>query len=142
MMMTQLIAQAGDAGGVMTIGAGVITAIGIAAAGIVTAFRKGQASPRQAVTLQEPVPEVPVKRVYSPPTYYQHHALEKRVERVEGAVDQLRRDQAEQYRMLMNAGEERKDKIFEKMDGIARGWHQRMDVLMKLQGIPNSDHHE
>lgn len=106
----------------------VITAFGTAMA----AYRKGQANPAPSrdVTLKEPVPEVPFKRVYSPPSFSQHMDLARRVGELEIDVKTMRREQGEQFRRLLEVGEERKDKIFEKIDNMARGFHARVDQIM------------
>jgi hypothetical protein len=118
----------------------VVAVIGAVASGLV-AWKKGEAKGRgDKVTLQEPVPEIPVKRVFSPPTFYRHQELVRRVaslenetkehrEYVEGPLRDIRRENGEQFVKLMNAGEDRKDKI---MDGFAKDMariHERMNKI-------------
>lgn len=111
-----------------------ITGFVVAVIGAVGAFlarQKGKAEGRaETITLTDPMPEVPTKQVFSPPTYHQHEALAHRVTRVEVSVDQLRRDQQEQFTKLLQAGETRADRLAEKIDGVAVGFHRRVDQLL------------
>lgn len=91
----------------------------------------GRKEGAQSITLQNPVPDVPVKRVYSPPSFSQHMDLVRRIEVVEGNVAELRRDQAIQFLKLMEVGERRKDDILERFDVVARGFHDRVDQIIK-----------
>ena len=101
----------------------VIVALGTGGAAWIVAFKKGQATAGE-VSLQDPVPEVPVRKVYTPPSFYQHQDLVRRVaaleheskahrEYVEAQLRDIRRENAEQFVKLMNAGETRKDAIME-----------------------------
>jgi len=103
--------------------------------------KKAGAKEAGEVTLKEPVPEVPVKRVYTPPTFSQHQDVVRRVAQLEADAKEnrehfeqqlrdIRREQAEQFVKLMQAGEMRKDMIFEKIDSMARGFHARVDQIM------------
>jgi len=106
----------------------VITAFG----GAFAAYKKGQANPppSREVTLKEPVAEVPVKRIYTPPTFSQHQDVVRRVGQLESDVRDIRTKQGEQFTRLLEVGEERKDKIFEKIDNMARGFHARVDQIL------------
>lgn len=106
----------------------VIGAIG----GVWVAYRKGQAS-ATSTRLEAPVPTITTKREYSPPTYFQHHALDLRVGKLETCVDQMRRDNEHQFKTLLVAGEERMMRMMDKLDGVATGFHRRVDQLMKLK---------
>ena len=112
----------------------------------IIAFRKGKAT-RQKVTLEEPVPTVPVQRTYTPPTFSQHQDLVRRVksleedakehrEHVETQLRDIRREQSEQFVKLMNAGESRKDMIMESMNDMVRNFHARVDQLIDGHRTP------
>lgn len=124
-----------------------IIALGTAGAAWIVALRKGERQgvekERSKVTLQDPVPEVPVKKVYSPPSFYQHMDLVRRVEKVEQKTDELadaltatateiRKQASENFVEILRAGHERENRLAEKLDGIARGFHGRVDELMKF----------
>lgn len=128
----------------------VILALGTAGAAWIGAMRwmakKQEKREAEAakVSLHEPVPEVPVKRVYSPPTFYQHRELERRLGILEAAHEafsreareefaEIRRESHESFVKLLNAGHERGDRLLEKIDGVARGIHARVDELLKNQ---------
>jgi hypothetical protein len=104
-----------------------ITTLGVAIGGVIKAYKVGEAKGRgDKVTLQEPVPEVPIRKVFTPPTFTQHQDLMRRVdvlekgtqahrEYVEGQFRDIRREGSEQFIKLMNAGETRKDAIMEEV---------------------------
>lgn len=106
------------------------------------AWKKGEAKGRgENVTLKEPVPELPVRKVYTPPTFSQHQELVRRVaaleteskehrEYVEGQLRDIRREQSEQFVKLMNAGETRKDAIMDSINDMVRSFHSRVDNLI------------
>ncbi len=83
------------------------------------------------ITLQNPVPEVPTRKVSTPPSWDAHRALVDRVTALEMVTQELRRDAAHQYHELMTAGAAREQSISDKLDGIARGIHSRIDAFMK-----------
>lgn len=98
---------------------------------VIIAWKKGVSKGQtNKVTLPDPMPEVPVKRVYSPPSFSQHMDLVRRIEVMESNVADLRRDQAQQFLRLMEVGEKRKDDILEKFETVARGFHSRVDQLI------------
>lgn len=93
------------------------------------------------VTLKDPLPTMPTQRVYSPPSFSQHMEVVRRVallesdaretrEYVETQLREIRREGAEQFVKLMQAGESRKDDICNKFDTVARGFHDRVDQIM------------
>jgi len=90
--------------------------------------------------LEDPVPEVPTRKVSTPPSWDAHRALADRVTRQEQISNELRTDlqevrkeAAESYKELMSAGNERERSISDKLDGIARSIHSRIDELMKTK---------
>ena len=95
------------------------------------------------VTLKDPMPEMPVKRVYSPPSFSQHMNVVDRVVKLEKEADELReafhkesaairRDLSKQYVEILHAGHERENRISDKLDDIARAFHSRVDELVKF----------
>jgi hypothetical protein len=103
----------------------VIGAIG----GVWVAYRKGQAS--TSTRIDEPVPVIRTSRVSVPPTWDQHVELVHRVTSLEHTTAELRRDLAAQFRELLQAGGERELRLAEKLDGMARGIHHRIDEILK-----------
>ena len=83
----------------------------------------------QRVRFTEPLQEIPVKRVSSPPSWDQHSGLERRVTCLEAANHEMRREMAQQYREILESGGMREIRLTEKLDGIARGIHSRIDSL-------------
>ena len=115
---------------------GWITTFIVAIVGAVAAAwakTRGRAEGRaEAVTLGEPVPTVPTRKVFSPPSWDQHAALVDRVSRLENTTIELRRDVALQFRELLEAGGQRENRLSEKLDGMARGFHSRVDRMMEV----------
>lgn len=92
----------------------------------------------EGVIVRDPVPEVPTRKVSTPPSWDAHTALCDRMTRQEVISNELRhdlgevrKDMAQQYRELMHAGHERETNITDKLDGMARGIHARIDELIK-----------
>ena len=109
---------------------GLIVAVIGALASAVVAYKKGVAS-TQDVSLRSPVPTIPTQKVSSPPSWDAHRALCDRVARVEETTHELRRDVASQYREIMKAGADREASLSDKLDGIARGIHSRIDAIVQ-----------
>jgi hypothetical protein len=118
-----------------------IAVIGAIAAGIALVIGKKQGraeAEENNVTIKHPVPTVPMSKVSTPPTWDAHVALCDRVTRQEVISNELRHDLSEvrkdmehQYRELLAAGHERERNITDKLDGVARGIHARIDEIMK-----------
>ena len=109
----------------ITLVVAVIGALGSA----MVAYKKGVAS-ATVTRIAAPVPEVPTRKVLTPPSWDAHKALCDRVATLEVETKELRRDMAGQYRELMQAGAAREQSITDKLDGIARGIHSRIDKLL------------
>ena len=111
----------------------IITAIGAAVGSVIIAWKKGNAEGRkQSVSVAEPVPTVPTRKVYSPPSWDQHQALMGRVETLEATTIELRRDQADMFRQILQAGAERENRLAEKIDHLIRKTHERIDQQFQL----------
>ena len=112
--------------------------IGAIAAGVALVIGKMQGRKEASETiLKSPVPTVPTSKVTTPPTWSDHKALVDRVNRteadilrVESELKDMRHIEAEHFRQLMSAGEERMDRINTKIDGFARAMHARIDELL------------
>lgn len=132
--MITYLAQAGaaDAGNMLhiTAGAGAVVAIGTAV-GLVFKGMRARLQ-RNKVTLQDPVPDIPVTmtRKYNPPTFSQHMEVVRRVGTLEHSVGEIRREAAENYKELMMAGEARTNRMMDKLDDVARAFHSRVDDLV------------
>lgn len=108
----------------------------------------------ERITLESPLPDMNVNmtRKYNPPTFGQHMELVRKVtkleertekldDKLETTATQIREDLAKQYVEILTAGEERERRITNagikserelstKLDGIARGFHARVDALI------------
>ena len=84
-----------------------------------------------SVRIHAPVPEVPIKKVTTPPTWDQFQGHDKRLESVEHSVAEIRREHTQHFRDILEAGSNREaritekiergdDHIADKLDGIAR----------------------
>jgi hypothetical protein len=99
--------------------------------GEVVGAKKEQARQQGNVTLDPPIPEVPVRRVYPGPSWDQHRDLVRRVEASERHIEEMRADMGKQYIAILNAGQERERSIKDKIDEVAVEWHRRLDEIFK-----------
>jgi len=107
---------------------GVLGAIGTIL-GIIFGHARGKAA--QRFSLEAPVPEVPFRKVDRPVSFDQHTSLEARVARIETHLDTIQRDQAMQYRQILEAGSERELRMTEVINHGLREVHARLDGLVK-----------
>lgn len=103
----------------------VLGALGTILAGIY-GHAKGKSA--QRFSLEAPVPEVPFRKVPGVPSWNDHLTLIARVDRLEKHIDDLRKEQAEQFKDILEAGSERERRLADKIDAVAREWHARMDT--------------
>jgi hypothetical protein len=131
-MLSPLLLLATTAPDTMISGNWIIAVIGaLATAGALLIGKvQGRKEATNNITLQSPVPELSTRKVLTPPSWDAHRALCDRVTKLEETTTELRRDLAGQYRELMVAGGEREERLGEKLDGIARGIHHRIDEML------------
>lgn len=79
--------------------------------------------------IEDPVPDFPVRKVFTPPSFHQHQALAERVERLEERITAQERIQSERFLKLMEAGETRKDAIMEKFSHDINSVYVRINQL-------------
>lgn len=103
---------------------------GLLGSGGVWAVMNRRNKGKQRVTLDEPT-KVQTERVYTPPTYWQHRALERRVGQVESDLRDVKKERAEDFLKLMNAGEQRQNRLMDKMDEMKTEINQRIDAKLK-----------
>lgn len=108
---------------------GFIVAIITAVGGAFVAYRKGQAS--QQISLNPPIPTVPTQKVTTPPTWDQFLGHDRRIETLEHTVAEVRRDQAVQFRELLEAGATRESRLSEQIGSSMRTIHARIDEVLK-----------
>ena len=93
--------------------------------------QRGKAA--QRITLNTPLPEMPFRKVERPVSYDQHNSLEQRVGRIETHLDRIERDQAAQYRQILEAGSERELRMTAALTNGLREVHSRLDGILKPQ---------
>ena len=96
----------------------------------IKAKKAGLSEATNNITIQTPVPTVPITKVYSPPTFSQHMEVVRRVDKLEASHEELRRELAASFRRLIDVGEERKDKLMDKIDASAKGFHERVNQIV------------
>lgn len=114
---------------------GVITALAGAAVAIIGKIRETRGYQRgrtERVTLAEPVPDVPFKKVLTPPTWDQHKALMDRVTNLENVTIEMRRNNERQFQQLLEAGAMRENRLSDKLDEIANRIHARIDRQQEM----------
>lgn len=110
---------------------GIVVAI-IGAVGAVWAKNRGRAEGRaESITIGDPFPTITTRKHREPPTWDQHKELDHRITVLEQAQAEFRRDLAMHYREMLEAGGARENRIMDKLDGIARGIHNRIDEHLK-----------
>ena len=92
--------------------------------------RAGLKEATNNVTIQQPFPEVPFRKVSNPVSFDQHSALDARVARIELHLDQIQRDQSLQYKQILEAGAERELRMTEVMNEGLREVHRRLDEIL------------
>lgn len=100
----------------------------------------GKKEEANKLSLPDPLPEFVTRKASTPPSWDAHKALMDRVMRQEQISNELRHDlsevrkeMAENYKDLMASGQTRESNLSDKLDGIARGIHSRIDDLMKTK---------
>ena len=139
MMMTEMLAQTAQGADPMISGDWVLKLVGAVFTGAALILGRYWGKKEASSTrLEDPMPEVPTRKVSTPPSWDAHKALMDRVMRQEQISNELRHDlsevrkeMTENYKDLMAAGQARETSISDKLDGIARGIHSRIDDLMK-----------
>ncbi len=87
----------------------------------------------RSVRVEDPVPTVPVIKVFPTPTYHQFQALDARVSAVEAEVREFRAALGKQFQHVLEAGADRQERIFEKIDDVARALHARIDLILTIK---------
>ncbi len=91
----------------------------------------GKKEEANKLSLPNPMPEMPFRKVERPVSFDQHNSLEQRVGRIEVHLDVIQRDQASQYRQIIEAGAERELRLTETLHAGLREVHGRLDELFK-----------
>jgi hypothetical protein len=138
MFISNTAAAAANGADPMISGQWIIAVIGAAASAVALVIGKMQGRKEaQRTTLESPVPEVPTRKVSTPPSWDAHRALCDRVLRLEDDMKSLHQEvkkgmeaQADQFRQLMVAGADRELRISEKLEGFASAIHRRIDETL------------
>lgn len=114
----------------------VSTIIGAVFTGIGLLIGKLMEKKRQqnSVKLEQPVPEVPTRKVFHSPSWHQFEGLTRRVDHLENEFHELRDEQKQQFTQILQAGAERENRLRDKLDDVARGIHGRIDEIIKEGG--------
>lgn len=138
--MTHHLAEVAAAADPMISGNWIIAVIGALASALALFYgkRQGLREATNNFTLQSPVPEVPTRKVLTPPSWDAHQALRDRVTVIESGLADLRRESASHYHELLKAGSERETHLSDKLDGIARGIHARIDEFLATKPRPRA----
>lgn len=88
---------------------------------------------KDTVKIEKPVPTVPVLLKETFATKTELADVKNHVLRVERSVGEIRREQSEQFKELLEAGEGRAERLSEKMDHGLRAVHARLDRIYENQ---------
>jgi|GEM_PF-4709768 len=89
----------------------------------------GKRAADNRIRIADPLPVVTTRKQSTPPTWDQHAGLERRVTVIEQGQSEMRREMALQYREILESGGMREIRLTEKLEGIARGIHARIDAM-------------
>lgn len=81
----------------------------------------------QGMRLEEPVPTVPTRKVPGLVTWDHLQPLIQRMDRLERHIDDVRKEQSDQFKELLEAGAAREQRLVDKVDEMARAIHARID---------------
>lgn len=101
---------------------------------VLAAVFKVQAEKAKAMRLEEPVPTVPTRKVPGLVTWNDLQPLIQRMDRFEKHLDEVRKEQSDQFKEILEAGSAREHRLTTHVDDVARAIHSRIDDLMR-------DHH-
>jgi hypothetical protein len=80
-----------------------------------------------ATRLEDPVPTVPTRKVPGIVTWDHLQPLIQRMDRLERHIDDVRKEQSDQFKELLEAGAAREQRLVDKVDDVARAIHSRID---------------
>lgn len=129
MMEILTIAQAAPAGQVS--GEVLIAVIGAIFSGVSLMLGKMLGKKEAtAMRVESPVPTIPTMKIPAAVSWNDLHPIVQRIDRMERHLDEVRKEQAEQFREILEAGATRADRLTHHMDDVARAIHARIDGLM------------
>jgi hypothetical protein len=91
----------------------------------------------QSLRLEEPMPTVPTRKVFNNVTWSDLQPLISRMDRLEKHLDEVRKEQTDQFKEILEAGATRAESLRTHMDDMARAIHSRIDDLMRDHNPPN-----
>lgn len=115
--------------------------------GVITAIFTGMAlvagktmgkKEAQSMRLDEPVPTIPTRKVPGFVTWDHLQPLITRMDRLEKHLDDVRKEQSDQFKEILEAGSTRESRLTTHLDDVARAIHSRIDDMMR---DANHNHH-
>lgn len=94
---------------------------------VLAAVFKVQAEKAKALKIEDPVPTVPTRKVPGIVTWDHLQPLIARMDRLERHIDDVRKEQSDQFKELLEAGSAREQRLIDKVDDVARAIHSRID---------------
>lgn len=85
----------------------------------------------QSMRLDEPVPTIPTRKVFNNVTWNDLQPIITRMDRLEKHLDEVRKEQSEQYKEILEAGSTRESRLTTHLDDVARAIHSRIDEMMR-----------
>jgi hypothetical protein len=104
---------------------------------VLAAVFKVQADKAKAMRLEEPVPTVPTRKVFNNVTWNDLHPIITRMDRLEKHLDEVRKEQSDQFKEILEAGSTRESRLTHHLDDVARALHSRIDDMMRDQNHQN-----
>jgi hypothetical protein len=100
---------------------------------VLAAVFKVQAEREKAKSLriEDPVPTVPTRKVFNNVTWNDLQPIISRMDRLEKHLDEVRKEQSDQFKEILEAGSTREARLTSHMDDVARAIHSRIDDMMR-----------
>ena len=105
---------------------------------VLAAVFKMQASKAQSLKLEEPMPTVPTRKVPGFVTWDHLQPIITRMDRLEKHLDDVRKEQSDQFKEILEAGSTREHRLTTHVDDVARAIHSRLDDVIRDNHQPKT----
>lgn len=103
---------------------------------VLAAVFKVQADKAKALRIEEPVPTIPTRKVFNNVTWNDLQPIITRMDRMEKHLDDVRKEQSDQFKEILEAGSTREHRLTTHVDDVARAIHSRLDDVIRDQHHP------
>ena len=112
-----------------------VTTFVVAVLSVVLGKKMGKAE-AQGMRVEGPVPTVPTTKVPGFVTWDHLQPIITRMDRLEKHLDDVRKEQSDQFKQILEAGSTRETRLTTHVDDIARAIHSRLDDVIRDYSQP------